>query len=103
MGDAQQVFLPPKCVSIGTVMHELMHALGFHHEHNRPDRDDYITVHSLEDGGMTRGTEINFEILSVEYVDTLGTKYDYCSIMHYYPLVPLFGGKVRLEAKKNGS
>ena len=30
--------------SPGIVMHEIMHALGFYHEHNRPDRNAFVTV-----------------------------------------------------------
>ena len=26
-------------------MHEFLHALGFHHEHMRADRDDDVTIH----------------------------------------------------------
>jgi hypothetical protein len=43
IGGGQPVYLSPQC---GTheVMHELMHALGFVHEHSRPDRDKYVEV-----------------------------------------------------------
>lgn len=32
------------CMSVGEIVHEVMHQLGFSHEHTRPDRDQYITV-----------------------------------------------------------
>ena len=30
--------------SIGVMVHEMMHALGFNHEHQRPDREEYVHV-----------------------------------------------------------
>ncbi|UZO18123.1 uncharacterized protein OCT59_009443 [Rhizophagus irregularis] len=32
----------------GNIVHEMMYALGFYHEHCRPDRDNYWTVTAKE-------------------------------------------------------
>jgi hypothetical protein len=34
----------PGCVYEGTAIHELLHALGHVHEHNRPDRDEWVRI-----------------------------------------------------------
>ena len=32
------------CYNLKSVLHEFVHTIGFHHEHNRPDRDKYVTI-----------------------------------------------------------
>jgi hypothetical protein len=44
IGGRQEINLHPNC-SMGNVIHEIGHAIGFYHEHTRKDRDNYITVH----------------------------------------------------------
>ncbi|XP_069488696.1 hatching enzyme 1.2-like [Ambystoma mexicanum] len=65
------------CVYLGTAQHELLHALGFHHEQNRSDRDSFVDI-LLQN--VTPGMEHNFRKVSS---NNLGTRYDYASIMHY--------------------
>ncbi|GEP96671.1 M12 family metallopeptidase [Chitinophaga cymbidii] len=43
-GGRQEINLHPNC-TMGNVIHEIGHAIGFYHEHMRKDRDSYITVH----------------------------------------------------------
>lgn len=61
----------------GNIVHEIAHSLGFFHEHSRPDRDDYVTVHwdNIEGGEYTatfRVTKVSFSVFRrltfVQYV-----------------------------------
>ncbi|KAL4239896.1 hypothetical protein ACF0H5_000696 [Mactra antiquata] len=66
------------CVTKGIIMHELMHALGFWHEHNRPDRDNYIEI---VDSNIRIDHLDDFRINPNGKI--LVNAYDYYSIMHY--------------------
>ncbi|XP_006166612.1 astacin-like metalloendopeptidase [Tupaia chinensis] len=78
-GGMQVVSLGPACLQKGRgiVLHELMHVLGFWHEHARADRDRYIRVNWNE---ILPGFEINF-IKSRS--SNMLSPYDYSSVMHY--------------------
>ena len=39
---SQSLNLGYGCMNKRTIQHEFLHALGFFHEHTRPDRDEYI-------------------------------------------------------------
>ena len=62
------------------VLHELGHAIGFYHEHNRPDRDNYIDV-------IYDNIESDFKYAFYKAEEgqssTLGFRYNLQSIMHY--------------------
>jgi len=81
-GRSQEVSLPNYCLSnIGTVIHEFMHAVGFWHEQQRYDRDNYITVRreNIQPDCYNK----NFAKKSLTEITHRGTKYDLCSVMHY--------------------
>jgi hypothetical protein len=67
----------PGCDSLGTSIHELLHALGQKHEQSRPDRDTYVTVNFAK---IEERQKHNFEVDAKE--DTV-RPYDMLSLMHY--------------------
>ena len=54
VGGEQQMLLNSKCFAkehgLLKLVHELLHTLGFVHEQNRPDRDDFINVDLAHSG-----------------------------------------------------
>uniref|UniRef100_A0A3Q3JWK5 Metalloendopeptidase n=1 Tax=Monopterus albus TaxID=43700 RepID=A0A3Q3JWK5_MONAL len=77
---SQNLSIGQWCDLLAIVEHEFLHALGFWHEQSRYDRDDYVTIlwENIE-----KGEEHNFLKHSSNYTTTLGTMYDYTSVMHY--------------------
>lgn len=65
---------------LGAVIHEFGHALGFFHEHSRPDRDEYVKVHFQN---VRPELQHLWAKVSPKYVDDRGVGYDYNSIMHF--------------------
>ncbi|KAK2872786.1 hypothetical protein Q8A67_022683 [Cirrhinus molitorella] len=65
------------CVSHGIIEHELLHSLGFHHEHTRSDRDQYVRINWEN---IPQASAYNFQ---KKDTNNLNTPYDYNSIMHY--------------------
>jgi hypothetical protein len=77
-GGQQILTLGQGCFSKGIVQHEFLHALGFYHEQSRPDRDSFVTINYEN---IKAGKESNFEKRTNS--NSLGSPYDYSSVMHY--------------------
>ncbi len=73
------VYLTP-LASQRQATHELGHVLGLTHEHQRPDRDAYITIHwnNILPEAIPQYTIINNSLYDEE-----DYPYDYRSVMHY--------------------
>jgi len=79
-GGAQGVSLADGCWYHGTIVHELLHALGLWHEQSRYDRDNYIYIN---EENILDGTKFNFELKFPNETSTYGVPYNYLSVMHY--------------------
>ncbi|XP_031620738.1 zinc metalloproteinase nas-4-like isoform X2 [Contarinia nasturtii] len=102
IGGRQEVNLQsPGCVTkVGTIIHEVMHALGFFHEQNRSDRDDYVYINWAN---VRAGTQANFDKQSSSTTTAYGVDYDYGSVMHYSPNAFSRNGQPTITAKRYGS
>ena len=77
MGKAKQhIFISDRILK-RTMLHEIGHTLGLHHEHQRSDRDLYINV-------FPENMSSNYASAITHKYSTMNvTPYDFLSIMHY--------------------
>jgi len=77
----QQFVTGSVACALSTLVHEMGHTIGLLHEHQRPDRNTFITFTPANaDKPWIAG---NFDFFSYDY-QMIGL-YDYASVMHYPP------------------
>ncbi|KAF4662347.1 hypothetical protein FOZ61_002549 [Perkinsus olseni] len=78
------------CLNVGTAFHLLMHVLGVAHEHQRPDREEYLQVNegSIDGGIQLKEKEMKMSFQTLQGTGTaweetvLTVPYDVASITH---------------------
>ncbi|GFY76488.1 astacin-like metalloprotease toxin 1 [Trichonephila inaurata madagascariensis] len=87
------------CRDFGTVLHEIMHAIGFEHEHNRPDRDDFLIIHreNIEPDNINQ-----FRKLSRYHYEWIDFAIDYQSVMMYESYAFSKNGGITIQRRDGG-
>jgi len=80
--------------SYGTILHELGHAIGLIHEHERSDRDEYINI--FPENALPEKRYLIERIFNSINL----TQYDFHSIMHYWKTVASLNGFNTIEPKE---
>jgi len=79
-GGRQLISLGRGCFYKSIAIHEFMHAIGFEHEHKRPDRDSYLNINLAH---AEPGYRSQFTMIDEAVWDPRGVGYDISSIMAY--------------------
>lgn len=79
VGGVQDLIL--ECANSRTIAHELGHALGFDHEHQRRDRNSFVRI--IDQDNMQAACPMTWSVnFGLQSGRTLSA-YDYVSVMHY--------------------
>ncbi|XP_057308197.1 hepatocyte growth factor-like [Hydractinia symbiolongicarpus] len=89
------IYLGLGCISFGTVMHEIGHAVGFYHEQQRYDRDKFVRI--LYGNIMLDSKD---QYTNEEEITSMGYAYDFNSIMHYHAHAFSKSGKLVTKVRK---
>ena len=87
IGGKQMVSLGKGCKTKGKATHEILHAIGFVHEHQRPGRDEFIKViiENIDERCGIDGVSScvpNFKTINPDFLNYQGV-FDQQSVMHY--------------------
>ncbi|KAH8261843.1 hypothetical protein KR038_001081 [Drosophila bunnanda] len=88
------------CFRLGSIYHELLHTLGFEHQHVAQNRDEYVRI---EWDNINKEHVTNFinDDYSTHWIN-FGEPYDYDSVMHYLPHAFSNNGKPTIVALRKG-
>ncbi len=97
MRGGEQLIRVADAATMGTVVHECLHALGVLHEQSRCDRDQFVTINFQN---IQAGFESNFDRMCEGFRDYF--EYDYGSIMHYPGTAFTKNGQATIVPKQSG-
>lgn len=99
IGGKQPIWIAPDC-GAKEIAHEILHALGFIHEQNRTDRDEFVEM--LFDN-IEPEHKVNFEKFPESFMAASGlAPFDYESIMMYPPWMFARGGLSTMRPRQAG-
>ena len=95
----RQLITAGGCGNVGLVIHEIGHAIGFYHEQQRQDRDDFVTINfdNIRDDALIPAFDIQF----IGTAD-LTAEFDFDSIMLYGPFIFADDRNIPVMTRKNG-
>lgn len=87
-GGYQDIIIGSECAEEYVVAHETGHALGFWHTHQRPDREQYISINwknVLEEATASfMPFRSMLQAFGIRQISSRRLPYDYGSLMHYH-------------------